>query len=194
MVNNTRSKGESISETEESAAVELESIVHVNTAICYLKLDQPFKCIDHCNSAIALKHSNWKAHLRKGEALSMTADYDKAMKSLNIAKDILLNESTGTTTTSSTVSSTNTSSSSSSSSVDKNIMATEVNAAASDASNNNTSHLAITSPATLNTNTSSAVVTSGLKAVNEAIKNVKEKVKIEARKEKEKLSGFLNKS
>lgn len=164
MVNNSRGGSVAITEEEDATAIDLESVVNVNIAICYLKLDQPFKVIDHCNAAIALKPSNWKAYLRKGEALTLTGDYDKALNTLSHAKD-LLNE----------IASLNTSDSSSNS------------------SSSSSSSIGSSSSGSSSSSSNSTAAMGGQKAVLDALRVVKEKMKLETKKEKEKLSGFLNK-
>lgn len=55
------SLSKSVTFEEEACAVELEKTAHQNIATCYLKLNDPRKAIEHCNKAIALDASAWKA-------------------------------------------------------------------------------------------------------------------------------------
>lgn len=63
----------------------LESVVHCNIALCHLKLNDPRAALDSSNKSLALCPTNWKAMLRKAEALLVLQDSEKARKAITEA-------------------------------------------------------------------------------------------------------------
>ena len=78
----------SILPQQDQASNELEAIACLNIATCYIKLNNPRQALEHANKSISLKPANWKAHLRKGEALVMLGDCDNARTTLDVARSL----------------------------------------------------------------------------------------------------------
>ncbi|XP_077453405.1 peptidyl-prolyl cis-trans isomerase FKBP4 [Stigmatopora argus] len=67
-----------LSEEEEKVAKALRLAAHLNLAMCYLKLKEPNNALENCNKALELDESNEKALFRRGEALFIMKEFDKA--------------------------------------------------------------------------------------------------------------------
>lgn len=68
--------------TEESMAIELESVALTNIAMCYLKLGEPRQTLEFCKRALATNPTAWKAVLRKSEAQTMMGNYEVSKSTL----------------------------------------------------------------------------------------------------------------
>ncbi|KAK3549007.1 hypothetical protein QTP70_025087 [Hemibagrus guttatus] len=64
-------------EDEEKAKV-LRLAAHLNLAMCYLKLQEPSPAFENCDKALELDANNEKALFRRGEALFVMKEFDRA--------------------------------------------------------------------------------------------------------------------
>lgn len=67
-----------LSEEDEKKAKALQLAAHLNLAMCYLKLQEPNKALEHCDKALELDASNEKALFRRGEALFGMNEFERA--------------------------------------------------------------------------------------------------------------------
>ncbi|KAL3966888.1 peptidyl-prolyl cis-trans isomerase FKBP4/5-like protein [Sarotherodon galilaeus] len=67
-----------LSEEEEKKAKALQLAAHLNLAMCFLKLQEPNKALEHCDKSMELDASNEKALFRRGEALFGMNEFEKA--------------------------------------------------------------------------------------------------------------------
>eukprot|EP01038_Epipyxis_sp_PR26KG_P006229 gene6229-8584_t len=79
---------EVISDELNHAIDDLEVVLKTNLATCYIKLDNPTKALENIKNALDLNPLAWKAILRKGEAIMLKKDYEKAIA---IFDDVLNN-------------------------------------------------------------------------------------------------------
>ncbi|XP_056622793.1 peptidyl-prolyl cis-trans isomerase FKBP4 [Triplophysa dalaica] len=63
---------------EEDKAKALRLAAHLNLAMCYLKLHDPSPALENCDKALELDSNNEKALFRRGEALFVMKDFDRA--------------------------------------------------------------------------------------------------------------------
>ncbi|KAK1784986.1 hypothetical protein P4O66_018421 [Electrophorus voltai] len=63
---------------EEEKAKALRLAAHLNLAMCYLKLHEPSPAFENCDKALELDTSNEKALFRRGEALFVMKEFDRA--------------------------------------------------------------------------------------------------------------------
>ena len=68
-----------VTQSEDDESRELESVLYLNIATCYVKLGKASEAIINVDKSMALNASNWKAYLRKGEALALKRDCDGAI-------------------------------------------------------------------------------------------------------------------
>ncbi|CAI5664322.1 peptidyl-prolyl cis-trans isomerase FKBP4 [Oreochromis niloticus] len=67
-----------LSEEDEKKAKSLQLAAHLNLAMCFLKLQEPNKALEHCDKSMELDASNEKALFRRGEALFGMNEFEKA--------------------------------------------------------------------------------------------------------------------
>ncbi|XP_030587130.1 peptidyl-prolyl cis-trans isomerase FKBP4 [Archocentrus centrarchus] len=67
-----------LSEEDEKKAKALQLAAHLNLAMCYLKLQEPNKALEHCDKALELDASSEKALFRRGEALFGMNEFERA--------------------------------------------------------------------------------------------------------------------
>lgn len=65
-------------EEDEKKAKALQLAAHLNLAMCFLKLQEPNKALEHCDKSMELDASNEKALFRRGEALFGMNEFEKA--------------------------------------------------------------------------------------------------------------------
>ncbi|MCI4379487.1 hypothetical protein PGIGA_G00228840 [Pangasianodon gigas] len=63
---------------EEEKAKALRLAAHLNLAMCYLKLQEPSPALENCDKALELDANNEKALFRRGEALFVMKEFDRA--------------------------------------------------------------------------------------------------------------------
>lgn len=63
---------------EEEKAKALRLAAYLNLAMCYLKLHEPSPALDNCDKALELDSNNEKALFRRGEALVVMKEFDRA--------------------------------------------------------------------------------------------------------------------
>lgn len=63
---------------DEKKAVALRLAAHLNLAMCYLKLQDPNPALENCDKALDLDANNEKALFRRGEALFVMKEFEKA--------------------------------------------------------------------------------------------------------------------
>ncbi|MCJ8733604.1 hypothetical protein PDJAM_G00225440 [Pangasius djambal] len=63
---------------EEEKAKALRLAAHLNLAMCYLKLQEPSPALENCDKALELDASSEKALFRRGEALFVMKEFDRA--------------------------------------------------------------------------------------------------------------------
>ncbi|KAG1935030.1 peptidyl-prolyl cis-trans isomerase FKBP4 [Pimephales promelas] len=63
---------------EEEKAKALRLAAHLNLAMCYLKLQEASSALESCDKALELDTNNEKALFRRGEALFVMKEYDRA--------------------------------------------------------------------------------------------------------------------
>ncbi|XP_059362855.1 peptidyl-prolyl cis-trans isomerase FKBP4-like [Carassius carassius] len=63
---------------DEEKAKALRLAVHLNLAMCYLKLQEPNPALENCDKALELDADNEKALFRRGEALVVMKEFDRA--------------------------------------------------------------------------------------------------------------------
>eukprot|EP00164_Ancoracysta_twista_P004641 GFYU01006269.1.p1 GENE.GFYU01006269.1~~GFYU01006269.1.p1 ORF type:complete len:733 (-),score=300.70 GFYU01006269.1:144-2342(-) len=63
----------------------LKLSLHLNLAMCFLKIEKWPKVIDNCNAALKLDENSAKALFRRAQAYEATKDYDAAKKDLKAA-------------------------------------------------------------------------------------------------------------
>lgn len=63
---------------EEDKAKALRLAAHLNLAMCYLKLQEPNPALENCDKALELDSNNEKALFRRGEALFVMKEFDRA--------------------------------------------------------------------------------------------------------------------
>jgi tetratricopeptide (TPR) repeat protein len=75
-----------LSPDETKAANELRVTLHLNCALCYLKLGQsPQRVIENCNKALEISKGNPKGLFRRAQAYTALKEYEKAEADLNAA-------------------------------------------------------------------------------------------------------------
>ncbi|XP_026031830.1 peptidyl-prolyl cis-trans isomerase FKBP4 [Astatotilapia calliptera] len=67
-----------LSEEDDKKAKALQLAAHLNLAMCFLKLQEPNKALEHCDKSMELDASNEKALFRRGEALFGMNEFEKA--------------------------------------------------------------------------------------------------------------------
>ena len=77
--------GPKTSPEQEARSIEIEGVVETNIAMCFVKLAEPRKAIEHADKALSLNKNSWKAYLRKGEAQILMMNSDGAKASLDSA-------------------------------------------------------------------------------------------------------------
>ncbi|KAF7699343.1 peptidyl-prolyl cis-trans isomerase FKBP4 [Silurus meridionalis] len=68
----------SLQEEDEEKAKALRLAAHLNLAMSYLKLQEPSLALENCDKALELDTNNEKALFRRGEALFVMKDFDRA--------------------------------------------------------------------------------------------------------------------
>ncbi|KAK3570455.1 hypothetical protein QTP86_019447 [Hemibagrus guttatus] len=63
---------------DEEKAKALRLAAHLNLAMCYLKLQEPSPAFENCDKALELDANNEKALFRRGEALFVMKEFDRA--------------------------------------------------------------------------------------------------------------------
>ncbi|XP_036440616.1 peptidyl-prolyl cis-trans isomerase FKBP4 [Colossoma macropomum] len=63
---------------EEEKAKALRLAAHLNLSMCYLKLQEPNPALENCDKALELDANNEKALFRRGEALFVMKEFDRA--------------------------------------------------------------------------------------------------------------------
>ncbi|XP_051512092.1 peptidyl-prolyl cis-trans isomerase FKBP4-like [Myxocyprinus asiaticus] len=63
---------------EEEKAKALRLAAHLNLAMCYLKMQEPNLTLENCDKALELDANNEKALFRRGEALVVMKEFDRA--------------------------------------------------------------------------------------------------------------------
>ncbi|XP_051953709.1 peptidyl-prolyl cis-trans isomerase FKBP4 [Xyrauchen texanus] len=63
---------------EEEKAKALRLAAHLNLAMCYLKMHEPNLTLENCDKALELDTNNEKALFRRGEALVVMKEFDRA--------------------------------------------------------------------------------------------------------------------
>lgn len=71
-------------ENQKKKAQETILATHLNLAMSYLKLNQSYECIQSANEAIALDDSSVKGHFRRGEALILQKDWQRAKEDFDL--------------------------------------------------------------------------------------------------------------
>lgn len=65
-------------EEDEKKAKALRLAAHLNLAMCYLKIQEPSPALDSCDKALELDSTNEKALFRRGEALFVMKEFERA--------------------------------------------------------------------------------------------------------------------
>eukprot|EP00761_Pharyngomonas_kirbyi_P008131 gb/GECH01008142.1/.p1 GENE.gb/GECH01008142.1/~~gb/GECH01008142.1/.p1 ORF type:complete len:725 (+),score=147.83 gb/GECH01008142.1/:1-2175(+) len=67
---------------------DLKTVCHLNAAACMIKLKLYTKAIDNCSRALEINDSSMKAYFRRGQAYSLSGEYDKAQEDLKTAQEM----------------------------------------------------------------------------------------------------------
>jgi len=71
-------------EEQKKKAQETILATHLNLAMCHLKLNQSYECIQAANEALTLDDSSVKGHFRRGEALILQKDWQLAKEDFDL--------------------------------------------------------------------------------------------------------------